>query len=66
VLPGAELDVIILIRQFDPPLSRHAMELDHIGGLFGGNSQPCPFMCLLLKLLQVLLDILQIDSFTSD
>lgn len=25
-----------------------AMELDHIGGTFGGNLQPTPFICLLL------------------
>lgn len=30
-----------------------AMELDHIGGTFGGNIKPTPFLCLLLKMLQI-------------
>ena len=29
------------------------MELDHIGGTFGGNVRPTPFICLVLKLLQI-------------
>jgi hypothetical protein len=31
----------------------HAMELDHVGGTFGGNVRPTPFICLVLKLLQI-------------
>ncbi|KAF4389809.1 hypothetical protein F8388_009942 [Cannabis sativa] len=30
-----------------------AMELDHIGGTFGGNRKPTPFMCLIMKMLQI-------------
>ena len=30
-----------------------AMELDHIGGTFGGNRKATPFMCLTLKMLQI-------------
>ena len=30
-----------------------AMALDHIGGVFGGNIKPCPFLCLILKMLQI-------------
>ncbi|XP_004302263.1 PREDICTED: pre-mRNA-splicing factor 38 [Fragaria vesca subsp. vesca] len=30
-----------------------AMELDHIGGTFGGNRKPTPFMCLVMKMLQI-------------
>lgn len=30
-----------------------AMELDHVGGTFGGNRKPTPFMCLALKMLQI-------------
>ena len=30
-----------------------AMALDHIGGVFGGNIKPTPFLCLLLKMLQI-------------
>ena len=30
-----------------------AVALDHIGGTFGGARKPCPFLCLLLKLLQI-------------
>ncbi|XP_005099021.1 pre-mRNA-splicing factor 38A [Aplysia californica] len=30
-----------------------AMELKYIGGVFGGNIKPLPFLCLLLKMLQI-------------
>mmetsp|Transcript_41510 Transcript_41510/g.98379 ORF Transcript_41510/g.98379 Transcript_41510/m.98379 type:complete len:269 (+) Transcript_41510:215-1021(+) len=30
-----------------------AMELDHIGGTYGGNKKPAPFIQLVLKLLQI-------------
>ncbi|KAK4803304.1 hypothetical protein SAY86_001507 [Trapa natans] len=30
-----------------------AMELDHVGGTFGGSRKPTPFLCLVLKMLQI-------------
>uniref|UniRef100_K3W962 Pre-mRNA-splicing factor 38 n=1 Tax=Globisporangium ultimum (strain ATCC 200006 / CBS 805.95 / DAOM BR144) TaxID=431595 RepID=K3W962_GLOUD len=30
-----------------------AIELNYFGGTFGGNQQPTPFLCLLLKMLQL-------------
>merc|ERR1712055_1158791 len=30
-----------------------AMELRAIGGVFGGNIKPTPFLCLILKMLQI-------------
>lgn len=30
-----------------------ALELDHIGGVFGANVKPSPFLCLILKMLQI-------------
>ncbi|KAL6578940.1 hypothetical protein OROMI_009156 [Orobanche minor] len=30
-----------------------AMELDHLGGTHGGNRKPTPFMCLVMKMLQI-------------
>ncbi|XP_068664023.1 pre-mRNA-splicing factor 38-like [Aristolochia californica] len=30
-----------------------AMELDHLGGTDGGNRKPTPFMCLVVKMLQI-------------
>lgn len=30
-----------------------AMELDHIGGTYGGNRKPTHFICLILKMLQI-------------
>lgn len=30
-----------------------AMELKYIGGVYGGNVKPTPFLCLLLKMLQI-------------
>lgn len=30
-----------------------AMELDHVGGTHGGSRKPTPFMCLVMKMLQI-------------
>lgn len=30
-----------------------AMELRYIGGIYGGNTKPSPFLCLILKMLQI-------------
>lgn len=30
-----------------------AMELRYIGGIYGGNTKPTPFLCLILKMLQI-------------
>ena len=30
-----------------------AMELKYVGGVFGGNIKPTPFLCLTLKMLQI-------------
>jgi len=30
-----------------------AMELKYIGGVYGGNVKPAPFLCLILKMLQI-------------
>lgn len=30
-----------------------AMELKYVGGVFGGNIKPSPFLCLVLKMLQI-------------
>ena len=30
-----------------------AMELKYIGGIYGGNIKPTPFLCLILKMLQI-------------
>jgi pre-mRNA-splicing factor 38A len=30
-----------------------AMELDHIGGTYGGNKKAANFLCLVLKMLQI-------------
>lgn len=30
-----------------------AMELKYTGGIYGGNIKPTPFLCLLLKMLQI-------------
>lgn len=41
VLPTAELVV------------DKAMELKYVGGVYGGNIKPTPFLCLTLKMLQI-------------
>ena len=30
-----------------------AMQLRYVGGVFGGNVKPSPFLCLVLKMLQI-------------
>lgn len=30
-----------------------AMELEYLGGTYGGNRKPTPFMCLVMKMLQI-------------
>lgn len=30
-----------------------AMGLKYVGGVYGGNIKPAPFLCLLLKMLQI-------------
>ena len=30
-----------------------AVDLNHVGGTFGGSQQPCPFLCLINKMLQI-------------
>ena len=30
-----------------------AMSLDHVGGVYSGNIKPTPFLCLILKMLQI-------------
>lgn len=30
-----------------------AMELKYVGGVYGGNIKPTPFLCLTLKMLQI-------------
>lgn len=30
-----------------------AMDLTYVGGSYGGNQKPCPFICLILKMLQI-------------
>jgi pre-mRNA-splicing factor 38A len=34
-------------------LAERAMVLDHVGGTFGGNKSPTPFICLVLAMLQM-------------
>ena len=29
------------------------MELKYVGGVYGGNVKPAPFLCLTLKMLQI-------------
>ena len=35
-------------------LIEKAVELNHIGGTYGPNKEPTPFLCLVLKLLQIM------------
>jgi pre-mRNA-splicing factor 38A len=40
-----------------------AVELEYFGGTFGGNQQPTPFLCLLLKMLQLQPEMEVIEEF---
>lgn len=40
-----------------------AVDLQYIGGTFGGNRQPTPFICLVLKLLQIQPEIDIIEEY---
>ncbi|GIX65530.1 pre-mRNA splicing factor, putative [Babesia caballi] len=40
-----------------------AVELQYVGGTFGGNRQPSPFICLVLKLLQIQPEIDIIEEY---
>ncbi|KAH7935097.1 hypothetical protein HPB52_003957 [Rhipicephalus sanguineus] len=48
-----------------------AMELRYIGGVYGGNVKPAPFLCLLLKMLQIqpekdiVVEFIRQDEFNS-
>lgn len=43
-----------------------AIELNTFGGTFGGNQQPTPFLCLLLKLLQLQPEMEVIKAFIEN
>ena len=47
------LDFSVFLYSTAELLVDKAMELDSIGGVFGANIQPCDFMCLVLKMLQI-------------
>ena len=34
-------------------MTSQAIELQYVGGTFGGNRMPTPFICLVLKMLQI-------------
>lgn len=43
-----------------------AVELTYVGGVYGGNQKPTPFICLLLKLLQLQPDTRIIHAFINE
>lgn len=43
-----------------------AIELAYFGGTFGGNQQPTPFLCLLLKMLQLQPEIEVVREFIQN
>lgn len=43
-----------------------AIALDHFGGTFGGNQKPTPFLCLLLKMLQLQPDLEVVQEFIQN
>ena len=42
-----------MLRLLAEILVDKAMALDHIGGIYGGSIKPTPFLCLILKMLQI-------------
>ncbi|OQS07344.1 pre-mRNA-splicing factor 38A [Thraustotheca clavata] len=47
-------------------LVEKAVELTYVAGHFGGNQQPSPFLCLLLKMLQMQPDIEVVKTFIEN
>ena len=47
-------------------LVEKAMELEAIGGTYGGNQVPTPFLCLLLKMLQLQPEMEIVDEFLQN
>ena len=43
-----------------------AIELEYFAGTFGGNQQPAPFLCLLLKMLQLQPEIEVVKEFIEN
>ncbi|KAJ0392506.1 hypothetical protein P43SY_006567 [Pythium insidiosum] len=43
-----------------------AIELNYFGGTFGGNQQPTPFLCLLLKMLQLQPELEIVQEFIQN
>ncbi|TYZ59634.1 hypothetical protein PybrP1_006402 [[Pythium] brassicae (nom. inval.)] len=43
-----------------------AIELAYLGGTFGGNQQPSPFLCLLLKMLQLQPELEVVREFVGN
>ena len=45
-----QVAVVLFVAEL---LVDRAMELRYIGGHYGGNVKPTPFLCLILKMLQI-------------
>ena len=43
-----------------------AIDLQYFGGTFGGNQQPTPFLCLLLKMLQLQPEVEIVQEFIQN
>ena len=60
------LNYIIYVAEL---LVDRASELRYIGGVFGGNIKPTPFLCLILKMLQIqpdkeiIIELIKQDDF---
>lgn len=44
---------MFLIRIVAETMVDKALDLKYFGGMFGGNKKPTPFICLILKMLQI-------------
>ena len=51
--PKIPMTILFLCTRLAALMVDKAMELRYIGGVFGGNVKPTPFLCLILKMLQI-------------
>lgn len=47
------ISAVLLVSSSAELVVDKAMELRYVGGVYGGNIKPTPFLCLTLKMLQI-------------
>lgn len=53
VSQGLYMKYVLVVSPTAELVVDKAMELKYVGGVYGGNIKPTPFLCLTLKMLQI-------------